>query len=126
MKILVQKLCNWMEDKVIKPWGIYQKLQEEPGYWIKRIEVNPGQRLSLQYHYHRKEEWFVVKGQGEVIVGSDTINVKFGDHIHIDIKEKHRITNNNIFPLVFIEIAFGECSEEDIVRINDDYGRKDK
>ena len=65
-----------MEDKVIKPWGTYQKLQEEPGYWIKRIEVNPGQRLSLQYHYHRKEEWFVVKGRGEVIVGNDTINVK--------------------------------------------------
>ncbi len=108
-----------------RPWGVYTVLERGIGYWIKRIEVDPGQKISFQYHNHRSEEWIVVHGSGYVIKNRDTIRVREGSHIHIGVAESHRIINDGVFPLVFIEVALGtELTEDDIVRIEDDYGRK--
>lgn len=108
-----------------RPWGNFQIIQKEPGYWVKRIEVNPGARLSLQYHMGRSEEWIVVQGNGVVNNGINTDDVREGSHIHIEIGTSHRISNNSSLPLVFIEVALGtDLREDDIIRIKDDYGRE--
>jgi len=107
-----------------RPWGNYEILKKENGFWVKRIEVNPGQRLSLQKHHKRTETWVIVEGNGIVQLGNKEIEVKRGSNINVKVEEAHRITNKGNTPVVFIEIAFGSYLEEDdIVRIEDDYNR---
>lgn len=122
-----KKLIEMKEDfiKIVeRPWGSYEILEQEKGYWIKRIEVKPGERLSLQYHCLRREEWIIVQGGGIVILDDEIINIGYGSQIHIDVFKKHRIENTGTKPLVFIEVAFGDkLTEDDIVRVEDDYGR---
>lgn len=113
-----------MNEIVKKPWGSYQLILKEADCWIKKIVVNPGQRLSLQYHIHRFENWFVISGSGYATVNEVIKLVSKGTNININIAETHRITNNSTKPLIFIEIADGDYLEEDdIIRLDDDYGR---
>lgn len=108
-----------------RPWGNYKVFNREPGHWIKRIEVKPGQRLSLQYHKNRSEEWIIVQGSGYALINGQRIAVRPGSHLHIGVEDTHRIGNDGLIPLVFIEVALGtELTEDDIVRIEDDYGRE--
>lgn len=110
---------------VVRPWGQYQKIFQELGVWVKRVEVNPGQRLSLQRHYHRSEKWIIVSGQGLVTVNELTVTVTNGSIVDIPVRVLHRISNLGKEPLVFIEVACGDSlTEEDIVRIQDDYSRQ--
>ena len=105
-----------------RPWGSYEVLLDEPTYKVKRITVNPGQRLSLQYHDHRDEHWTVVRGSGEITIGEKTFLAAENTSYHIPRKVIHRASSESV-PLVFIEVQTGDCREEDIFRIEDIYGR---
>ncbi len=107
-----------------RPWGNYQKLFQEPGVWVKRVEVNPAGRLSLQKHSQRSEKWIIVQGEGLAIVDSQEIPVKPGVVIDVPLGAVHRIGNTGKDALVFIEIACGSyLAEDDIIRLQDDYKR---
>jgi mannose-1-phosphate guanylyltransferase len=108
-----------------RPWGTYTVLEDTPGYKIKRIEVKPGSRLSLQKHFHRNEHWIVVSGTATVTVGDETRLVRPNESTYIKMGELHRLTNNGVIPVVLIEAQVGEYTgEDDIVRIEDDFDRK--
>lgn len=109
---------------VHRPWGTYATLKEENGYKVKRITVNPGQSLSLQYHHKRAEHWVLVQGSALVQVGDESHTTRPGQHHYIALKEKHRLTNNGCDELILIEVQFGPyLGEDDIVRLADTYGR---
>ena len=107
-----------------RPWGTYTVLEDTPGYKIKRIEVRPGKRLSLQKHFHRNEHWIVVSGTATVTVGEITKLVRPNESTYIKMGEIHRLENQGKIPVVLIEAQVGEYTgEDDIVRIEDDYER---
>jgi len=108
-----------------RPWGTYTILEDSPGYKIKRIEVKPGKRLSLQKHYHRNEHWIVVSGTATVTVGEETRLVRPNESTYIKMGEVHRLENKGKIPVVLIEAQVGEYTgEDDIVRIEDDFKRE--
>jgi mannose-6-phosphate isomerase-like protein (cupin superfamily) len=108
-----------------RPWGNYIKFLQEEGVWVKRVEVNPKQRLSLQKHQHRSEKWNVVTGKGLVTLDKKEIKVGPGSIIDVPLGAIHRIANTGETPLVFIEVACGDnLTEDDIERIEDDYARR--
>ena len=107
-----------------RPWGTYTVLEESNGYKIKRIEVKPGSRLSLQKHFHRNEHWIVVSGTATVTVGEETRLVRPNESTYIKMGEIHRLENQGKIPVVLIEAQVGEYTgEDDIVRISDDFKR---
>ena len=107
-----------------RPWGTYTILEDSPGYKIKRIEVKPGCRLSLQKHFHRNEHWIVVSGTATVTVGDETRLVRPNESTYITMGEVHRLSNEGKIPVVLIEAQVGEYTgEDDIVRISDDFER---
>ncbi len=107
-----------------RPWGGFAVLHEEAGFKVKRIEVTPGERISLQLHRHRSEHWFVVLGEGLATVGNRETAISPGDSLEIGRNVRHRIENTGDRPLVFIEVQCGEVLDEgDLVRFEDDYGR---
>ena len=107
-----------------RPWGTYTILEDTPGYKIKRIEVKPGKRLSLQKHFHRNEHWIVVSGTATVTVGNETRYVRPNESTYIKMGELHRLENEGKIPVVLIEAQVGEYTgEDDIVRIDDDFKR---
>jgi mannose-1-phosphate guanylyltransferase len=107
-----------------RPWGTYTVLEETPGYKIKKIEVKPGSRLSLQKHFHRNEHWIVVSGTATVTVGNTTRYVRPNESTYIKMGELHRLENEGKIPVVLIEAQVGEYTgEDDIVRIDDDFKR---
>lgn len=109
-----------------RPWGNYIKLFEESGVWVKRVEVSPGCRLSLQKHAHRSEKWNIVAGQGLVVIEGKEVEVGPGSVIDVPVGAVHRIGNTGETKLIFIEVACGDgLSEDDITRLQDDYARKD-
>jgi mannose-1-phosphate guanylyltransferase/mannose-6-phosphate isomerase len=113
-----------------RPWGYYQALDRGAQYQVKRIVVNPGARLSLQKHQHRAERWTVVEGTAEVTVGADrtslqTTRLAVGGHVKIPKGAIHRMANPGTTPMTIIEVQTGEyLGEDDIVRLEDDYGRQ--
>jgi mannose-1-phosphate guanylyltransferase len=110
---------------VYKPWGKYINLEDAPNFKVKIIEVNPGKRLSLQKHFHRSEHWVVVSGIAEVTKGEDTFILRPNESTYIKIGELHRLSNPGKIPLEIIEVQVGEyLSEDDIIRVEDDYDRK--
>ncbi len=106
-----------------RPWGRWEAYLNEPGYRVKRIVVNPGQRLSLQKHHHRREHWAIVQGTGLFTLDDAVREVTVGDALHIPLGAVHRIANPGSEYLVIIETQLGLCIEDDIVRLEDDYGR---
>lgn len=110
-----------------RPWGSYEVLEESPGYKVKRLEVKPGARLSLQRHSRRGEHWVVVSGTADVVCGEHELQLKTGEHIHIPPETNHRLGNSTTRPLALIEVQLGDyLGEDDIVRLEDDYKRGDK
>jgi len=110
---------------VERPWGKYFKLFQEPGVWVKRVEVNPNARLSLQKHTKRSEKWIIVKGKGIASVNNKDIPVAPGTTVDIPLEAAHRIGNTGTDMLVLIEVATGDyLGEDDIIRIEDDYKRQ--
>lgn len=111
--------------KVNRPWGSYTVLEEDPqGFKLKRIEVAPGARLSLQSHRQRSEHWVVVSGTATVTNGEEVITVYKNQSTYIPIGTKHRLENLGNEPLHIVEIQVGEyLGEDDIQRYEDNYGR---
>jgi mannose-6-phosphate isomerase len=109
----------------IRPWGTYAVLEENRNYKIKRIEVKPGHRLSLQMHHHRSEHWIVVSGTALVTRGESEQYVNINESTFIPVGSTHRLENTGIIALVIIEVQSGEyLGEDDIVRFKDDYARE--
>jgi len=107
-----------------RPWGHYVVLEDHPEHKVKRIVVDPGQRLSLQLHHRRAEHWLVIEGEGLVTVNDEEILVRAGEAIDIPREARHRVRNPGTVPCVFIEVQTGDYfGEDDIVRLEDDYGR---
>lgn len=107
-----------------RPWGSFTVLDEGEGYKVKRIEVLPGKRLSYQKHSRRSEHWMVVLGTGKVSLDDSNIIVRVGDTVDIPAGAAHRIENMSDQPLIFIEIQRGAyLGEDDIIRLQDDFGR---
>lgn len=109
------------------PWGRWEVLLDEASCKVKKITVLPGKRLSYQKHFKRQEHWMVVEGVAKVTLNDEIHVVKTGEYIDIPQEAAHRIANESNAPLVFIEIQRGSYfGEDDIVRLQDDYGREDK
>jgi len=110
--------------KVYRPWGSYTILEDTPFYKIKRVTVNPRQKLSLQLHHHRSEHWIVVSGTAEVVLNTETRLLSQGESTFVRSGTRHRLKNPGVIPLEVIEVQLGEyLREDDIVRFEDDYGR---
>lgn len=111
--------------QVHRPWGSYTVLEETEFYKIKRVSVKPGQKLSLQLHHHRSEHWVVVSGTAEVELNGESRLLRQGESTFVRSGMKHRLKNPGIIPLEVIEVQLGEYLEEDdIIRFDDEYGRK--
>ena len=109
---------------VHRPWGTYTTLRQEDGYQVKRITVEPNQKLSLQYHHKRAEHWVLIQGQAIVQVGDEEFETGQGEYHYIPLGEKHRLTNIGDSELLLIEVQVGNyLGEDDIVRLADVYGR---
>jgi len=110
----------------IRPWGEWKVIDSNSGYTIKIIEVNPGESLSLQYHHYRKESWTVVAGVATVFVNGQQHELSEGETIFIPIQARHKLENTSLLPLKILEIQLGDqLDEQDIVRLEDKYGRLD-
>ncbi len=133
IKDLVEQLKTQKRKEVnehtttYRPWGSYTILTESIGYKVKRIMVLPGERLSLQMHYHRSEHWVVIAGTAKVTIGEQEIMVHESESVFVPKSTKHRMENPGKIPLEIIEVQTGAYLEEDdIVRFNDIYGRIDE
>lgn len=112
-------------EAVKRPWGWYVTTLQMPGYKTKVFSVDPAARLSLQIHHRRKEMWSIVRGEGLCTVGNNLMQVSENSLISVPRGAKHRIENLSAdTPLVVSEVQIGEYLEEDdIVRLDDDFGR---
>jgi len=107
-----------------RPWGSWHVLDEGEGYKVKRIVVEPGRRLSYQRHERRAEHWFVVSGTATCTLDGETVVVSPGETVDVPVGQAHRIANEGDQTVVIIEIQRGSYTgEDDIVRLEDDYGR---
>lgn len=110
----------------IRPWGEYTVLDDAADHKVKRIVVRSGRRLSYQRHARRSEHWFVVQGSGVVTLNGRTEPVAPGTAVDVPAGTAHRIENTGDEPLLFIEVQHGDYfGEDDIVRLEDDFGRAD-
>ncbi len=130
IKQLVQRLKDNAQTeyqqhrKVYRPWGKYDSIDEGERYKVKHISVAPGASLSLQKHHHRAEHWVVVTGTAKVTRGEETFLLSENQSTYIPIGETHRLENPGKIPLEMIEVQSGAyLGEDDIVRLQDDYGR---
>jgi len=113
-----------MHRRVYRPWGHYEGIDVGERFQVKRITVNPGAALSLQFHHHRAEHWIVVKGRARVTRGEEIFELGENQSTYIPIGERHRLENPGEAPLEIIEIQSGSyLGEDDIVRIEDIYNR---
>ena len=106
-----------------REWGNFEVLLDEPNLKVKKIIVKTGKRLSLQLHKLRDERWFIASGCGEVQIGNKTTDISEGDELFIEKYQVHRVRSAGLVDLVIIEIQTGVCQEDDIIRIEDDFGR---
>lgn len=107
-----------------RPWGGYIILLDSEYCKVKKLILNPKKRFSLQYHNKRTETWTIVKGELEIIIGNSKQNYTYGETVSVPIGTKHRIENKGEEPAEIIEVQTGTYfGEDDIVRIEDDFGR---
>jgi mannose-6-phosphate isomerase len=108
-----------------RPWGSFTVLDEGPDYKVKTIEVLPGKRISYQRHFRRDEHWFVVRGTAKVTLNGRETLVSAGSSIDVPVETAHRVENpHESETLLFIETQTGSYfGEDDIERLEDDFGR---
>jgi len=130
VKTIVQTLKSQHRDeamlhqRVYRPWGSYETLDEEHRFKVKRIIVNPGSTLSLQMHHHRAEHWVIVRGTAKITQGDKEFVLTEDQSTYIPLGTTHRLENPGVIPLEIIEIQSGSyLGEDDIVRFSDEYGR---
>ncbi len=131
VKTIVQRLkadgheSARLHRTVHRPWGTYTVLEEGPRFKIKRIVVKPGASLSLQYHHRRSEHWVVVCGSAKIVNGEHEIVLGADQSSYIPAGTQHRLANPGEVDCVMIEVQSGDyLGEDDIVRLEDNYGRK--
>ncbi|AIH04363.1 mannose-1-phosphate guanylyltransferase/mannose-6-phosphate isomerase [Thermodesulfobacterium commune] len=127
VNMLKQRSRKEVEEHVTvyRPWGSYTVLEDGPRYKVKRIVVNPQEKLSLQMHYHRSEHWVVIKGIAKVTIGDKEIFIRENESAFVPKLTPHRLENPGKVPLEIIEVQVGEyVGEDDIIRYDDIYGRK--
>ena len=113
-----------MLEKSVRPWGSYEVLQETTNFKVKCIRVNPGARLSYQKHQKRAEHWFVTQGTGEVTINGIVHKITKNGFIEFREGDLHRMHNVGLEELIFIEVQTGTYfGEDDIERVEDDFGR---
>lgn len=113
-----------LHRKVQRPWGWYDSLEVADNFKVKRILVNPGASLSLQKHAHRAEHWIVVRGTAEITCEDKQFTLKQNESTYIPVGAIHRLTNTGEIALEMIEVQSGSyLGEDDIVRLEDNYGR---
>jgi mannose-1-phosphate guanylyltransferase/mannose-6-phosphate isomerase len=111
-------------QKVQRPWGCYEDIDAGERFRVKRITVEPGQKLSLQYHHHRAEHWVIVSGTARVTRGEEILLLTENQSIFIEVGQMHRLENPGKVPLQLIEVQTGTyLGEDDIVRVEDVYQR---
>ncbi len=121
---LYRKVLEQREN--YRPWGHYENLEEDFDHKLKRITVEPGKRLSYQKHAKRAERWVIIRGEAVVTLDGKDISLKAGDTVFIPKGSAHRIANTGDEPLLFAETQLGDYfGEDDIVRLEDDFGRTD-
>ncbi len=109
----------------IGPWGFYESLIQGKRFQVKRIVVTPGHKLSLQKHFHRAEHWVVAHGTAVVTRDAEELLVQENESIYLPLGCVHRLENRGRIPLTLIEVQSGSyLGEDDIVRLEDTYGRK--
>ncbi len=110
--------------KVYRPWGHFISIEEGPNWKVKRIEVNPHEKLSLQLHKYRAEHWIIVEGTAEIQVEESFITLNKNQSTFIPIGSKHRLSNPSSESLILIEVQSGTyLGEDDIIRFKDEYNR---
>jgi len=110
-----------------RPWGSFTILADEQDHKVKRLLVKPWHRLSLQKHKYRSEHWLVISGTARVTLNETVRDLEPGQSIEIGRGDLHRVENDTSMDLVFIEIQMGDYfGEDDIERLEDDYGRNDQ
>ena len=115
---------NYLGNVEKRPWGNYHVIAKNKGYQIKEIKVLKESKLSLQKHSNRSEFWQIVKGESKITIENNEYYLKEKEYIYIPNNTIHRIENIGKKDLIFIEIQLGEnLKEEDIIRLEDDYGR---
>ena len=115
---------NYLGNVEERPWGNYHIIAKNTGYQIKEIIVFKNSKLSLQKHKSRSEFWQIVKGKSKITIDQKEYYLKEKEHVYIPKNSIHRIENIGEEKLIFIEIQLGEdLNEEDIIRLEDDYGR---
>jgi mannose-1-phosphate guanylyltransferase/mannose-6-phosphate isomerase len=113
-----------LHRKVHRPWGWYDSIDEGGRFKVKRIQVKPGASLSLQKHHHRAEHWVVVSGTAEITCADKKVLLTENQSTYIPLGVVHRLANPGNIPLEIIEVQSGSyLSEDDIVRLDDAYGR---
>ena len=132
VKLIVEKLEESGRSEVVfhrevyRPWGYFDSLDSGKRYQVKRIMVKPGARLSLQFHRHRSEHWIVVCGTAEITKGEEKFMLSENESTYIPVGVKHSLRNPGTTPLDLIEVqSGGYLGEDDIVRLDDEYGRED-
>ena len=108
-----------------RPWGSEEIFTDNEPSTVKILTINPGQRCSLQYHNHRKEFWKLIEGNAIVEINGGKVEAKTGDEFTVEPKMTHRFGAKDK-PAKILEISFGKFDENDIVRLEDDYGRMKK
>ena len=124
-QLKAQNLREAVEHRrMFRPWGYYQGVDAGARYQVKRIVVKPDGKLSLQKHFHRAEHWVVVKGTAEVAVDGQISTVHENQSVYIPIGGVHRLAYPGKIPLELVEVQVGSyLGEDDIVRLEDVYGR---
>jgi mannose-1-phosphate guanylyltransferase / mannose-6-phosphate isomerase len=113
-----------VHSKVYRPWGAYESIDFSERFQVKRITVKPGEVLSLQMHHHRAEHWVVVRGTARITRGEDVVVLTEDQSTYIPLGTVHRLENPGKIPLELIEVQTGSyLGEDDIVRLDDMYGR---
>lgn len=111
-------------NRIYRPWGFYEQLIMGDRFQVKRIQVHPGSKLSLQKHYHRAEHWVVVAGTAIVTRENETILLRENESVYLPLGTVHRLENPGKIELELVEVQVGSyLGEDDIVRIEDTYGR---
>ena len=122
MSITIHRDQEVMSD--VRPWGSWEVLDRGPDYKVKRISVQCNSRLSLQTHAHRSEHWMIVAGTATCTVGDRELVLEAGESVHVPVGARHRIGNHEDDELILIEVQLGAyLGEDDILRLEDDYGR---
>ena len=110
-------------NRVYRPWGCYDLVHSSLNMWTKILYVHPGQALSLQYHRNRDEFWSPITSGLRAFIGDEDLDLTKGERYVVQAGTVHRIWNPTNLTCSLVEVATGFPSEDDIVRLEDDYGR---